>query len=264
MESEVDDQSITQLIQIFEDIPDSYLNQIENMCDENQNFSSDQFSRLIQNEFEYLPFSKTLVDWFALNPNSNPYEIQIIIKTARLCKAGVKTSEMQLVWSGPLPEGIPIRDTEQVIIDLIDNAEKSLFISSFAVYKAKHVLKKLSDAIERGIEVSLLLETPESSHFKIKIDPLKTLPKMILDHANILIWPFQKRIRNGENNGGSLHAKFIIQDESRLFISSANLTESAFERNIELGVLISNQAVVRKLKQHIKNLFYENLIINLI
>lgn len=259
----MDDQSITQLIRILWDISDSYLDQFENLCEENQQCSSDQFSRLIQKEFGFLPFSRTLIDWLDSNSTVTLYEIQIIIRTIRLSKIEQKSSEMQLVWSGPLPAGIPIRDTEQVIIDLIENATQSLFISSFAVYKAKKVLQKLSDAIERGINVSLLLETPESSHFKIKIDPLKILPKTILDHATILIWPFQKRIRNGEDNGGSLHAKFVIQDDSRLFISSANLTESAFERNIELGVLISDEKLISDLKDHIEDLINKSVLVNI-
>ena len=258
----MNDQSLTQLIQILGDIPDSYLDQIENLCEENQQYSYKQFSRSIQKEFGSLPFSKTLIDWLGLNSAITPYEILIIIRTVRLSKIEEKTSEMQLVWSGPLPEGIPIRDTEQVILDLIENATQSLFISSFAVYKAKKVLKKLSEAIERGIEVSILLETPESSHFKIKVDPLQILPKMILDHANILIWPFQKRIKNEKHEGGSLHAKFVIQDDFRLFISSANLTESAFERNIELGVLICDKAVIRKLKDHLKNLINNDVLVH--
>jgi cardiolipin synthase len=259
----MDDQSITQLIRILWDISDSYRDQFENLCEENQQCSSDQFSRLIHKEFGFLPFSRTLIDWLDSNSTVTLYEIQIIIRTVRLSKIEQKSSEMQLVWSGPLPAGIPIRDTEQVIIDLIENATQSLFISSFAVYKAKNVLQKLSDAIERGINVSLLLETPESSHFKIKIDPLQILPKTILDHANILIWPFQRRIKNEKHEGGSLHAKFVIQDDSRLFISSANLTESAFERNIELGVLITDEKLISDLKDHIEDLINKSVLVNI-
>lgn len=257
----MDDQSLTQLIQILGDIPDLYLDQFENLCEENQQYSFKQFARSIQKKFGSLPFSKTLIDWLGSNSTATPHEIQLIIRTARLSKIEGKHSGLQLVWSGPLPEGIPIRDTEQVILDLIENATQTLFISSFAVYKAKNVLEKIKEALDRGISVSILLETPESSHFKIKVDPKKILPKALLDSATILIWPFNKRIKNEKDDVGSLHAKFIIQDDSRLFISSANLTESAFERNIELGVLISDKDVIGKTKAHIANLKEHNILV---
>jgi len=205
-----------------------------------------------------------LNDWLGSNTVITPNEISLITKIIRLSKSEEETPGLQLVWSGPLQEGIPIRSTEQVIIDLIENARESLFISSFAVYKAKKVLKKIEDALDKGIQVSILLETPESSHFKIKIDPLKILPKAILDSATILIWPFNKRVKNEKDDGGSLHTKFIIQDDSRLFISSANLTESAFERNIELGVLISDRKVIKNLKDHINNLIIKNILIKIV
>ena len=254
MEIGVDDKSLAQFIRILKDVPDSYLDQFEKLCGENQQSSHGQFSRSIQKKFGFLPFSKTLTAWLDSNSNITQHEIQLIIRTIQLFRAEEKQSGMQLVWSGPLPEGIPIRDTEQVIIDLIENATHSLFISTFAVYQAKNVLQKITEAIERGIEVTILLETPESSHYKIKANPFKMLPKTILEHANILIWPFQKRIKNNKQDGGSLHAKFVIQDNAQLFISSANLTESAFERNIELGVLIEDKKIIEGLRKHIEGL----------
>jgi phosphatidylserine/phosphatidylglycerophosphate/cardiolipin synthase-like enzyme len=259
----VDDQSLTQLIQILKDIPDSYLDQFENLCEENQQYPLSQFLREIQKEFGSLPVGRTLNDWLGSNSVITPNEISLITKIIRLSKSEEETPGLQLVWSGPLPEGIPIRSTEQVIIELIENASESLFISSFAVYKAKNVLQKISDAIERGIKVSILLETPESSHYKIKVDPLKFLPKKIIENATILIWPFQKRIKNEKHDGGSLHAKFVIQDDSRLFISSANLTESAFERNIELGVLISDKKIIINLRRHLSDLIRESVLVNI-
>ena len=42
---------------------------------------------------------------------------------------------------------------------------------------------------------------------------------------------------------GSLHAKCIVVDGKQLFVSSANFTQAAQERNIEVGLLIQSDAL---------------------
>ena len=49
----------------------------------------------------------------------------------------------------------------------------------------------------------------------------------------------EKRERNQAGRPGKLHAKVAIIDDTAL-ISSANLTDDAFNRNFEVGVLINN------------------------
>ena len=44
----------------------------------------------------------------------------------------------------------------------------------------------------------------------------------------------------------SLHAKCIVVDGREIFISSANFTEAAQHRNIEVGVLIRSNVLARQ------------------
>jgi phosphatidylserine/phosphatidylglycerophosphate/cardiolipin synthase-like enzyme len=43
--------------------------------------------------------------------------------------------------------------------------------------------------------------------------------------------------------GGVLHAKAVVADDEAVFVTSANLTEAALERNIELGLLVRDRAL---------------------
>jgi phosphatidylserine/phosphatidylglycerophosphate/cardiolipin synthase-like enzyme len=52
-----------------------------------------------------------------------------------------------------------------------------------------------------------------------------------------------------------LHAKCIVVDQSELLVSSANLTEAAYMRNIEVGVLIRSDHLARQLTH-----FFDGLI----
>jgi phosphatidylserine/phosphatidylglycerophosphate/cardiolipin synthase-like enzyme len=52
----------------------------------------------------------------------------------------------------------------------------------------------------------------------------------------------------------SLHAKCIIADRQRALITSANFTEAAWLRNIELGVLLNYQPVVSRVRDYFDGL----------
>ena len=53
---------------------------------------------------------------------------------------------------------------------------------------------------------------------------------------------------------GKVHAKVVVVDGARAFITSANLTGHALEKNIEAGVLINGGAVPRTLSDHLQAL----------
>jgi phosphatidylserine/phosphatidylglycerophosphate/cardiolipin synthase-like enzyme len=53
---------------------------------------------------------------------------------------------------------------------------------------------------------------------------------------------YDPRALDLEGPGGVLHAKAVLADDEAVFITLANLTEAALDRNIELGVLIRDRA----------------------
>ena len=46
-----------------------------------------------------------------------------------------------------------------------------------------------------------------------------------------------------EGPTSALHAKAVIADEETIFITSANLTEAALDRNIEMGLLLRDRTI---------------------
>ena len=51
-----------------------------------------------------------------------------------------------------------------------------------------------------------------------------------------------------------MHAKAAIADEQVAFVTSANLTGSAIEANMELGLLVRGGSVPRRLERHFRAL----------
>ena len=68
---------------------------------------------------------------------------------------------------------------------------------------------------------------------------MKAFPQALLTVTEVYNWPVDKRERNQAGRPGKLHAKLAIVDDTSL-VSSANLTDDAFNRNLELGVLVKD------------------------
>jgi phosphatidylserine/phosphatidylglycerophosphate/cardiolipin synthase-like enzyme len=61
-----------------------------------------------------------------------------------------------------------------------------------------------------------------------------------------------------QNTRSSLHAKLVDADNSHVLIGSANLTDAAFSRNIEIGASIALPHVAASIRTHIESLVREN------
>ena len=63
--------------------------------------------------------------------------------------------------------------------------------------------------------------------------------------------PFDPRsIAEGAKKRSVQHAKCVVVDEAALFLTSANFTEAAQERNIEAGVLLRRADMAKRVRRH--------------
>jgi phosphatidylserine/phosphatidylglycerophosphate/cardiolipin synthase-like enzyme len=112
---------------------------------------------------------------------------------------------------------------------------------------------RLSSAIERGVDVTLLLESEQASAGQLSFDAAKAFKDVCLDKVRLLHWPIENRDRNQAGKPGKLHVKCAVIDETAI-IGSANLTDDAFNRNMELGVIIKDLASVASICEHFETL----------
>lgn len=70
----------------------------------------------------------------------------------------------------------------------------------------------------------------------------------------VYVWPLEMRPGDPKGNPAALHAKCAVADDAVLLVSSANLTESAFEINMELGVLVRGGDMPRRVAEHWRGL----------
>lgn len=164
---------------------------------------------------------------------------------------------IELLWSGPSPaDQISARRIDQALYDLIANAQHEVLLVTFAAAKVERLAGELLKAIRRGVRIRLILEFEQSSEGQLSYDAIKAFPSALTGAAEIYYWPVEKRERNQAGRPGKLHSKLAIVDDTVL-VSSANLTDDAFNRNLELGVLVRNPAFLRTVREHIQTLIVD-------
>ena len=94
------------------------------------------------------------------------------------------------------------------------------------------VIKALEKAVLRGVTVSLLLESSAEHGGMINVDSIGKMRNRI-PGAYIYRWKSQ-----GSGPQGAVHAKCAVADGESAFVTSANLSDAAMERNIELGIRV--------------------------
>jgi phosphatidylserine/phosphatidylglycerophosphate/cardiolipin synthase-like enzyme len=161
---------------------------------------------------------------------------------------------LELVWTGPDSQVIPLRRTDQALLQLIDGAQETLHVVSFAVYKAQAIAQALVRAAQRDVSTAIYLETPDASEGRVAFDTIRALGQDVTRHARIYVWPLEKRLRSPEGRHGSLHAKIAVADGREMLISSANLTEYAMTLNMEMGLLVRGGDLPAQVEAHLVRL----------
>jgi phosphatidylserine/phosphatidylglycerophosphate/cardiolipin synthase-like enzyme len=167
--------------------------------------------------------------------------------------------QLELVWTGPDSQIIPLRRTDQALLQLINEAQHTLHIVSFAVYRIQTITQALVKAARRNVAISIYLETPDASEGKVTFDTIGALGQEIAQHARIYVWPLEKRKLSADGKHGSLHAKIALADGRVMLVSSANLTEYAMTLNMEMGVLVRGGSLPGQVEKHLMRLSEEGM-----
>ncbi|MEQ8763220.1 MAG: DISARM system phospholipase D-like protein DrmC [Planctomycetota bacterium] len=164
-------------------------------------------------------------------------------------KARSRTPMPDLVWTGPEVPGVHARDTYQVFEELLGSAEHSIWASTYLYFDAPKAFQTLARRMDERPELKVTLFLNIRRHKNDTSTPDEIVRRFKDRFWNE--WPGTRRPRvfydprslapDGETS--VLHAKAIVADERWVFITSANFTEAAQKRNIELGVLLEDRAL---------------------
>ncbi len=164
------------------------------------------------------------------------------------------------MWTGPDSEAVPLRRTDQALLELINSASKRVVVVCFAIYKVDQICRALVEAGERGVQIDVVLESTEESEGKVTFNMMRALGPGIKSCARFYIWPLGKRPTDASGKHGSLHVKCATADGCMLLVSSANLTEYAMTLNMELGVLVKDGPLPRDVESHFERLIQQGIL----
>ncbi len=170
---------------------------------------------------------------------------------------------VDLVWTGPEAPGIVNRDTSVVVREMFRSAKVSVLIAGYAIYQGQAIFKELAARMDESpeLQVQMFLDIQRPQHdistsvselvrvfgerFVRNQWPGSRLPSLYYDPRSLEI-DHAKR--------SSLHAKCIVVDSEIVFISSANFTEAAQTRNIEVGLRVQSKTLAKQLSRHFQSL----------
>jgi phosphatidylserine/phosphatidylglycerophosphate/cardiolipin synthase-like enzyme len=175
---------------------------------------------------------------------------------------------VELVWSGPEMPGAGSRDTSVVVRELFSGAESSVLVAGFAISRGKEIFRALAERMAQmpSLKVRMFLNVARDDDerasnegivqafylsFKTKHWSWEKYPQVFYD-PRALDANFSKR--------ASLHAKCIVIDGLKCFVSSANFTESGQARNIEVGVLIEDRDLAVSIHNQFESLVTHGLL----
>ena len=170
---------------------------------------------------------------------------------------------IDLVTTGPEALGAANRDTSVVVRELFHKADESVLVAGYAVYQGQRVFQALADRmLERnGLKVRLFLDIQRRQG---DTSAASELVGRFVHRFRTTQWPAERplpevyydprSLETASKACAALHAKCVVIDRFEVFVSSANFTEAAQERNIEVGLRLQSPAIAERISR-----FFESL-----
>lgn len=144
-----------------------------------------------------------------------------------------KSDDAELVITAPASFKIKARKTAIVVNELINNAKNEISITGYSI--SEYVGDILDIIIKKsmsGVYVNLYINDLDSKD--------KILKDILMYKGKYLnVYNYNKE---EDDKMAALHAKVIVIDSSKVFITSSNLSYHGMVKNIEMGVLINSKA----------------------
>ena len=176
---------------------------------------------------------------------------------------------VDLVATGPEISGISNRDTSAVVGDLFRQAERSVTVVGYAVHQGAKIFFDLADRMQSrpNLHIKMCLDIKREIG---DTSAPEEIVRRFLHRFRMTQWPQQKRLPEmyfdpraltiDQIGRSALHAKCVVVDQRELLVSSANFTEAAQTRNIEIGLLVRSSKLALKLEGFFQQLIESGLL----
>ena len=166
-----------------------------------------------------------------------------------------------LVWTGPEASVSHSRDTAVVVEELFATAQRHVLISTFVVHQGSRIFKPLADRMDLVPDLRVQLFLHVAREWRDTRDDSELLREFAKSFEEQWPWPkrpevfYDPRTLSADQAArATWHAKCVLVDDELAFVTSANFTEWAQQRNVEVGVLLRNPHLAAQLRQQFEGL----------
>jgi phosphatidylserine/phosphatidylglycerophosphate/cardiolipin synthase-like enzyme len=143
-----------------------------------------------------------------------------------------------------------------VVSDLFRQAEETILIAGYAIYQGQKVFHALAERmLERpALRVRMFLDiqrgpgdTSSSADLVRRFVHRFQLDEWPVGSPTPEVYYDPRSLSSDRTKRAALHAKCVVADGQEVFVSSANFTEAAHERNVEVGLLVHSAVIAERL-----------------
>lgn len=165
---------------------------------------------------------------------------------------------VETVWSGPSTASVPVRAGAQVLVDLIAVARTELLLMTYSARPHPPITAALQAAAALGVRIDVVVETLAGAAGALAgSEPAAAF----LDVPGVRLWHWP--VAQREDPGARMHAKVAVADRSVLLVTSANLTHSGSDRNLEAGLLVQGGHAPARVAEHVARLQTDGVLVRL-
>ncbi|KAA0895458.1 DISARM system phospholipase D-like protein DrmC [Oryzomonas rubra] len=166
------------------------------------------------------------------------------------------------VLSGPDVPGVPTGDTAAAMQMLVQEARKEVLLVGYAVYNGERLFEPLALRMRENPELKVTFCLNIARRFGDTSLDSEVVNRYALDfHQKHWPWPElpelyydPRALSESSEHRASLHAKCVVVDHRAALITSANFTDAAQYRNIEMGLLVRHSPLAERVADYFEGL----------
>lgn len=160
--------------------------------------------------------------------------------------------EIEVTWTG-FNESRKNRETRIILKQLIRQAKEHLVVTLYR-YDDLELMGELKAAAGRGVKIDLFLDVEQRERTRVEFAEVRAQVEQLRAFWKKSVGPetpFVCRVFYDARvlAGGvylSMHAKCLVVDQHKTYIGSANFTDRGTTRNVEIGMVVTDEATARQ------------------
>ena len=190
-------------------------------------------------------FTNAIIELKKCFSDCSEKEVMDILNICVQLYSAKQAEPIELVLTAPDSFRVKALRTKETLRKLIEEAEKSLTITGYAVSEYfSDVLDMIIRKSQQGVYIRLYINDMEKQK--------PSLERLLAYRSRFLqLYEYQKQ---EEDIMAALHAKIIVSDARRSLVSSANLSYHGMQGNIEMGFLIDSSDKAKQIEQILKEM----------